>query len=564
MSYINKLIKYKLKSDILLAGSNTLIGGMQPYEHPHNRDDSPIIYVNSTTNATSNTIPLVDYWIRSDNGLSFKKYNSDEVITKLPPNVWFMYKLYRNISTGEIIHNQPPPEITWQITSDDTDSWYVNLTNSESKWKVPQNEWLVKFQYKNSSTGFDTIFRPNADIYKKVIQDGNIHYVNSKTGKSYSYPPDNSWIEERESDFRAKARVVLPIVNIPNFAQEDFEISNYQGAGVSDDIWPVLTLYYSRYGKKLSITGKKDKLNIFTIIPFNIGNQTEPILGKGTYTAVYMIKDVNSKINDGTGKYILRIYTRDQNNTSNNMFDYEKVKNEFVIFSRFMAKIYYYGSIYEPEKIIPLSKNGYPFDYNITKVYNTLSQEKIKLLTNIQKIKFLLQNIKMLDILASNNYIHCDYKIDNVAYENPDEMNVILIDYDITTLQQLVTTNRLIKFYPDNNVKTIYVSSTYPPVYISNYEPLQFPINVSFKLPLFYWNKYSIGGLVQIINSLNIEYNFNTILIPNELSNGKVTYLTPDRITDFLRLNDTNYDNIPTYTELYKIFTYLIDNNYIA
>jgi hypothetical protein len=214
--------------------------------------------------------------------------------------------------------------------------------------------------------------------------------------------------------------------------------------------------------------------------------------------------------------------------------------------------------------MVPLSKDGYPFDYNITKVYNTLSQEKIKLLTNAQKIKFLLQNIKMLDILASNNYIHCDYKIDNVAYENPDEMNVILIDYDITTLQQLVTTNRLIKFYPDNDVKTIYVSSTYPPVYISNYEPLQFPINVSFKLPLFYWNKYSIGGLVQIINSLNIEYNFNTILIPNELSNGKVTYLTPDRITDFLRLNDTNYNNIPTYTELYKIFTYLIDNNHIA
>jgi hypothetical protein len=169
----------------------------------------------------------------------------------------------------------------------------------------------------------------------------------------------------------------------------------------------------------------------------------------------------------------------------------------------------------------------------------------------------------MLDTLASNNYIHCDYKLDNVAYENPDEMNVILIDYDITTLQQLVPTNKLINFY-DNKVYTMDVSSSYPPMYISNNLPLQFPINVFFKLPLSYWDKYSIGGLVNIIKNLNIKYNFETIKLPPKLSNGKVLVLMSQHMIHYLRLNDITYDTIPTYTELYNIFSYLNDNDLIV
>ena len=88
-------------------------------------------------------------------------------------------------------------------------------------------------------------------------------------------------------------------------------------------------------------------------------------------------------------------------------------------------------------------------------------------------------------------------------------------------------------------------------------------MNVFFKLPLSLWDKYSIGGLINIIDTLNIKFKFDTIKIPLELSNGKIDVLMSRHIIHFLRLNDTTYDTIPTYKELYSIFNYLNDNGFI-
>jgi hypothetical protein len=144
-----------------------------------------------------------------------------------------------------------------------------------------------------------------------------------------------------------------------------------------------------------------------------------------------------------------------------------------------------------------------------------------------------------------------DYKIDNIAYENPDLMNVILIDYDITTLQKLIQSNSAIKFNTNNTVSYIDATSTYLPKYIND------------ALPLSKWDKYSIGGLINIIDYLDIKFNFVSIKIPPDLSNGKINTLNVSSIIYDLKLEDYEYDNIPTYEELYNIFDYLNINGSI-
>lgn len=554
MNHINKANKYKLKFKAFRGGipehQHSQISNLLPKVPKQYDYFNHVAYLNFTTNKTIDTIPLVDIWkkrIGRNNNVYYINSNTKEISPNVPSNSWYRIETYINRATKERT-NILPLENVWIVRKDNDDVWFENIKTGDVQWDAPPDSWIIHYTYINSKTNFASIHMPTADIWIEESDKDDKWYVNKKTNKSEWYPPPNSWVE----------------INIPSFENQNFELYNYQGAGLSENIWPIITKYYNTFGKKISIISKQDKSNIYSIIPMNIGNKIEPILGNGTYTAVYMIKDINSKIRDNTNKYILRIYLRHMDYPEFNMFDYQKVKDEFNIFKEYMAIIYYWGSIYEPGKPIPLSNGGYSFDYNITKIYNTLSYKNVNKLTNKQKLTFLLQNIKMLDILQSKGYIHCDYKLDNVAYDNPETMNVILIDYDISTLQPLVPTNKLISFSRDNMVNTIDVSSTFPPMYISNNLPLRVPLNVFFKLPLYKWDKYSIGGLINIIETLNIKYNFELISIPPELSNGKVKNIGPKHIITYLQLKNTDYDMIPTYKELHNIFTYLKDGGHIV
>ena len=532
MEYNIKSNKYKLKLNLNL-NLNSFIGGEILRQKAHR---------NLLANVSSKPIdisPIINSWVKQNNTTDvwYVNLTTKESVWKVPPNSWIKNEIYVNPTTNKTLDKAPNNNI-WIEKDNGSEKWYVNLHAGNLSWTLPPNAWLKKVIYTNSS---------DKSQWKEKQDDNDVWYTNNIT---------------KETVWELPQDIILPDPVIPSFINEDFEIYNYQGAGHSYDIWPVISGYYNSFGKKISIVGRNDKSKLFKIIPKNIDEDIEPILGNGTYTAVYVLEDLNDKINDEGYIYILRIYIRDNNYSDRNMFDYEKVEDEFRIFKEYMAKIYFYGSLYDPNGRL-LSKNYLPFDINITKIYNTLSSNKVRELTNKQKIKFLLQNINMLDILASNGYIHCDYKLDNVAYENPDEMNVILIDYDITTLQQLVPTNKLISFY-DNKVYTMYVSSTYPPRYIKNDLPLKNPINVFYKLPLYQWDKYSIGGLIDIIERLEIQYNFEKIKLPPILSNGKILVLMSQDIIHYLKLNDTTYDTIPTYSELYNIFSYLYENNLVA
>ena len=512
---------YKLLSNKYLIKLNVFTGGrITRYPGKRNLLGAPPKYSR-----------IVDSWVKYEDAGDIWYVNSktNESVWVLPPNSWIKNDIYTN--SNREVRNNPPNKNVWIKIDDESNTWYKNIYTNISELLLPPDSWLKSIIYTNSTTG---------DSWEEVRDSEGIWFTNTKTNEP-------SW-------FLPSPKIINTLV------YEDLEIYDNQGAGESNDIWPIITKYYIINNNKLSFIGIKNNKNLFSIIPHHINDKTEPILGKGTFTAVYVIKDVNTMINDDTDTYILRIYTRDSSYTENNMFDYQKVKDEFLLFKKYMATIYLYGSIYKGK--YPMYKNG-QFDYNITKVYKTLSDSSIEKLTNKQKVQFLLENLKMLHILSTNNYIHCDYKIDNVAYDDPEKMNVVLIDYDITTLQPLVQSNTNFVFDANNNVNTLYTSSTYPPMYISGELPLEYPINVTYKIPLKQWDKYSIGGLIDIIVSLNISYRFDTIIIDQTLTNGKITKLNSRDMIHSLKLNDKSYYAIPTYEEILNIYFYLIESKYL-
>lgn len=571
MDLYSKSIKYKYKINIFKGGDAEYKNISTASEWISHTD---YVYINSTTKQRIYNPPHVDVWIKMKDEVDvwYKNPKTKEVKWELPHNAWLKKEEYTDI-TNNIITNNPPNDNIWRKDNDDVDVWYVNLIDNTTVWELPPYAWLRSIIYTNPKTNETSDTIPLSEVWKQNQDNTDTWYVSSITNESVWVVPPNSWILTIDTWYENSntGKTVLSMSDnqydlVTKFIYEDLEIHYDQGAGDSDDIWPIITNYYKSYGQKLRFFGKNNRTNVFKIIPNNVGNKIEPILGKGTYTAVYVIYDQNKKINDNySNNYILRLYARESNYNTNNMFDYQKVKDEYNLFEQYMAVIFLYGSIFEPGVSFPISiDNSNPLDYNITKIYNTLSYKSIAKLTNKQKIKFLLENIKMLDYLASNNYIHCDYKIDNIAYDDPETMNVVLIDYDITTLQPLVQSNPKFTFDDNNNVNALYVSSTYPPTYIRGSSPIEFPVNVEYKLPLQQWDKYSIGGLVDIIESLNITYNFSKITLSPGLTNGKIRDLISSNVVDSLKLNSINYKSIPTYKQLYDIFRYLNNNNYIA
>ena len=193
----------------------------------------------------------------------------------------------------------------------------------------------------------------------------------------------------------------------------------------------------------------------------------------------------------------------------------------------------------------------------ITKVYNTPkfdSNYHVIELTNIQKFTFLYNNIIMLNELSMNNSFHADFKLGNVGWEDSNKMNVILIDYDIDTIQKLDNMNKTITV--NNGVVTeINFASTYIPEYIKVNN------NTIRSLPLEQYIKYSIGGLYEIIKKLNIKYNFSTVNID---FSDKIKVLDANDMGKSLNLLNKNFDSIPTYDEMITIFNWLYKSNLIA
>jgi hypothetical protein len=362
--------------------------------------------------------------------------------------------------------------------------------------------------------------------------------------------------------------------NISIGIETNMKLYSPQIAGESYNIWPLITKNWS----KTNMLGIKDKNNSnidFLFVPNNLGKIDVPILGRGTFTAVYELKNNYNK-SDST-KYILRLYVRDLGISNKHMIYNKKIINEYSLYSKYLIKVYYYGNLeiidesfkytssnqdinLDTYKFNVGSQVKYNFDHIITKVYKTPKFDTnyyVLELKNIQKYRFLYNNIVMLSDLANNKSFHADYKIWNVGWENDDTMNVILIDYDMDTIQNVDKLNN--KFVIHNGyVTSIRFPSTYIPEYIKEGTGIK-------SVPLDQYIKYSIGGLHNIINVLNIKFNESIIdLPPNLINNQKITKIYANDLGRSLNLTSKDYDDIPKYSEMLVILGWLYLNKKIT
>ena len=397
-----------------------------------------------------------------------------------------------------------------------------------------------------------------------------------KKNKSLGIDVNDNYMKLYEKFFYMKSNQIggSDVKNCINAIEANLELYSPQIAGDSSDIWPLITKNW----EKTNMLGIKDKKNPninFLFVPNKIKKIDRPILGRGTFTAVYELKNNFDKTDLTT--YILRLYVRDVGISTKHMVYNEKIINEYRLFSKYLIKIYYYGELQiidDKFKYIPNDTNMdldkykfeentptlYKFDHIITKLYNTPSfNEKYYVigLTNIQKYTFLYNNIVMLYDLTTNKSFHADYKIGNVGWDDDKNMDVILIDYDIDTIQHVDNLNN--KFTINNGyVTSIRFPSTYIPEFIKHNNGIK-------AVPLEQYSKYSIGGLHNIIKVLAIEFNESVIdLPPNLVNSQKIRKIYTSNLSASLNLLSKNYDDIPEYSEMLAILGWLYLNKKIV
>jgi len=370
--------------------------------------------------------------------------------------------------------------------------------------------------------------------------------------------------------------------------------------GESDNIWPVVSMKWAQFKPNLGIVAINNENIKFKFVPNGRSDQTSPILGKGSFTAIYQM--VNDYDNLDDTKYILRIYERANDSGTQKLFhllNEKKIEKEHELFPEYYIKIFYYGQLktYEKDftKIIDNDETigytkkretyQYSFDYILTKVYGIPSIDdrinRVKDLSNDKKYKFLINNIKFLDKLQKNNMIHADYKIENIGWEG-DEMKVVMIDYDLDTLQLVDLDNKnIIKRKInrsgaediDNYIMTeVNFISTYWPKYLfRTITRPKFRTELRTNKKVSELIKYSTAGLKQLIEVLDLQYTANFInnlpLPATELeivTKRNISELSPTTIADNLNLDDISYDNIPRYEEILNVFEWLNRNGHIA
>jgi hypothetical protein len=302
------------------------------------------------------------------------------------------------------------------------------------------------------------------------------------------------------------------------------------------------------------------------------------MFARGTFTAIYEMKNMDPT---DLQEYILRIYKRE---SATHLVDDAKIGLEFSKFAENLIKIYYYGTIDINSNEFTLgdsidskgNKNSYfkepgikkyNFDFIITKKYKTLQLGSSDTVinpdfTNLDKFKYLYENVLMLEKMQKEKMFHSDYKPANIGYDSPAVGDVspnttpILIDYDFTTILRANNPN----IY--ENIGG-YIQFNFPTTPFIEPEYIKYKKVEYLRIYPDLFIKYSVGGLARLIKSLNVKLTENFIALPVELHIRKITYVTNDLVTS-LKLNNTEYENIPRYEEIINILNYLYTQKKIS
>jgi len=355
-------------------------------------------------------------------------------------------------------------------------------------------------------------------------------------------------------------------------------IKKNKKGGYSDNIWPVISNEWKKKNN-LSIKSSVDPTVNFSIVEHHSDLNDLPILGRGTYTAIYELKNKNDLTD--TTNYILRLYLRDFEISDDHLLKTQKIKDEYTKYHNYLIYIYYYGSIKCRSNTFEYVENeedskqdnyvinkdeftDYEFDYIITKKYYMPSLNDdyvVDNITNKQKFLFLKNNIKMLQTLQDNNTFHADYKIENVAWENSQTMNVIMVDFDEKTLQVADESNENF-IMEDGSLSDKNFYPTYMPKYLlvdSEDEDGEPTTNYDFNPDTYI--KLSIGGLVNIIDCLDIKFTEKSIKLSDELveelAKRKIKRINTENLSTSLHLDSLKYDLIPRYQEILRILDFI-------
>jgi len=342
----------------------------------------------------------------------------------------------------------------------------------------------------------------------------------------------------------------------PEFIRENFNfyIDDLTGGNV-DDIWPVVTMKWRRK-RKLGIIGVYDKKNKFLFTPINRSSPDVPLFKKGSNTAIYKINHIELGYN-----FIIRLYSDDN---STHMIDLPKIKDEYQKYKDNLIKVYYYGLIQTLDNkfflfgdVINEDKDikTYQFNHIITKVYNTpiFGSNGITNMNNLQKYKFILNNVKLLMKLELNNEFLGDYKLGNIGWDNNYSMDVILIDYDVNTIIKI--SSDLLKY---GSVTELTFPTSYPPKYIGEGDMIG-KYSTLFINNTDKFDKYSVGGLSQIISTLDLKFNKSLIDLPTHLQYNDIVLINTYALSFSLKLDSLYYDRVPSYTQIYNILVFLKD-----
>jgi hypothetical protein len=309
---------------------------------------------------------------------------------------------------------------------------------------------------------------------------------------------------------------------LPN-QSNDLEIYFILQGGKPTQILSLITNEFLKIKDNKYILGlrsiiKPSKINFKFISHNHI--EYPPVSDIGGYTAIYELQNEYNK-KDIT-KYILRLFERKSTySTESNVYhmcDKKKIKEEYITFNKYMIDIYYYGilKIHETGKARETN-----IDYIITKIYNTSKTKNINEFSRENKILFLKNNIEMLFELQKNNCFLGDYKLSNIGWD--DELNIYLIDYDSDSIIKI--DNKLLKIVFSNMINLSFVY-TYIPNYLTvNKKYMTSHVN---NLEISKYDKYSVGGLIKIIEGLELDL---------------------DLINEF-KLNDPIYENILSYEQM--------------
>ena len=370
------------------------------------------------------------------------------------------------------------------------------------------------------------------------------------------------------------------IINyIDSGTKTDIEPLQFTG-GSSDNIWPIFSEIWKN-NNKLEFRQKNNPNIIFSVISHNNTKKSTPILGKGTYTAVYEVKKIDTGVEKGN--YILR-FTRD---STQHFLDENKIKKEYLNFGKYLPKRYSYGYCNFMDKTVihiadtenyrvDTRRNEYKFEYFVTKKYIPFNWGKNAGkyigfgLSNEQKFNLLVNIVQLLKSLYEKNIIHTDLKIDNISYD--EDLVPIFIDYDKTTLQEVSLSNRELRIY-GTNLTYFWFATTYFPNYLK-YNVATFSYkNYNIKQQNYLNLKlYSIGGLTEIIRRLQIDFLVNEIIIPTTVYDfSKLTkklsqniYLdNPDNFILSLHLEYVNHAQILDYNEILIVLDYIKREGYV-